>query len=174
MNNILSRVGTLAAGLTLVAALASPAQAAEPSNPGADTAAAGPLLEIVFGSLQAFDLEESGEDEIRVRIIGQNGTEYIGWPTDGGEVDTKAGTCWVWKYSVCTAGSTERAAGSYKSQTTVAGGSFTIEVWEDDLIGDDLLLRIPVTATGGYQEIDASSPAGKGFSYRFRGHLQST
>ncbi|MER6176222.1 hypothetical protein [Streptosporangium sp. NPDC001681] len=172
MNNILSRVGTLAAGLTLVAALASPAQAAEPPALGADTAAAGPLLKIVFGSLQAFDLEESGEDEIRVRIIGPNGAEYIGWPTNGDEADTKAGTCWVWDYSMCTAGSTERAAGAYKSQTTVAGGSFTIEVWEDDLIGDDLLLRIPVTATGGYQDIEAYSPAGKGFSYRFVGNLE--
>lgn len=126
----------------------------------------------MFGSLQAFDLEESGEDEIRVRIIGQNGAEYLGWPTNGDEVDTKAGTCWVWEYSVCSAGSAERAAGVYKSQTTVAGGSFTIEVWEDDYIGDDLLLRIPVTARGGYQDIDAYSPAGKGFSYRFVGHLE--
>ncbi|GAA0845405.1 hypothetical protein ACFQVD_23200 [Streptosporangium amethystogenes subsp. fukuiense] len=172
MNNVLSRVGTLAAGLALAAALVSPAQAAEPPALGVDTAAAGPLLKIVFGSLQAFDLEESGEDEIRVRIIGQNGAEYLGWPTNGDEADTKAGTCWVWEYSMCTPGSTERAAGSYKSQTTVAGGSFTIEVWEDDIVGDDLLLRIPVTATGGYQDIEASSPTGKGFSYRFVGNLE--
>ncbi|WP_283136182.1 hypothetical protein [Rhizohabitans arisaemae] len=169
MNNILSKVGTLAAGLTLVAALVPPAQAAQ------RPAAGGFLYELVFGSLQAFDLEESGEDEIRVELIAQNGTRYSGWPTNGSDADTKAGTCWVWDFSACTGNYTKRVAGAHNNVIFVsAGQTFTIEVWEDDHIGDDLLLRIPVTATGSHQNITGTTPAGKGFSYQFKGYLRAT
>ncbi|MDP9863141.1 MULTISPECIES: hypothetical protein [Streptosporangium] len=165
MRTILSRIVTTAAALTLAAALAPPAQA---------VAAAATPLKLVFGSLQAIDLEESGEDEIRVEVKEPNGDHYYIWPTNGDEADTKVGTCWVWtsEASACSPGSSSRSAGPYTHLTVYPGASFTIEVWEDDHIGDDLLLRIPVTPTEGTQYIDASSPAGKGFSYRLVARLE--
>ncbi|GAA4222787.1 hypothetical protein FHR32_003802 [Streptosporangium album] len=158
MRTILSKAVAAAAALALAAALAPAAHAA---------ARAEGSLKLVFGSLQANDLEESGEDEIRVELKEPNGDKYYIWPTNGDEADTRAGTCWVWTSDAasCSYGYTQRSAGPYSHLTVTSGASFTIEVWEDDHIGDDLLLRVPVTATGGTQYIDVTTPAGKGFSY---------
>ncbi|MER5419334.1 hypothetical protein [Streptosporangium roseum] len=188
MRTILTRIATAAAALTLTAVLAPPQAAlATPTTPAVPTTpppslipassltAPGPL-KLVFGSLQADDLEESGEDEVRVELKEPDGSHYYIWPTNGDEADTKVRTCWVWTSyaSDCSAGSTQRAAGPYIHLTAHPGATFTIEVWEDDHIGDDLLLRIPVTIGSGEgpQYINATSAAGKGFSYRLAARIE--
>ncbi|OUC95375.1 hypothetical protein [Streptosporangium minutum] len=187
MSTMLTRIATAAAALTLTAvlappqtALAAPTAPADPATPPpslveASSLAAGPL-KLVFGSLQADDLEESGEDEVRVELKEPDGSHYYIWPTNGDEADTKVRTCWVWTSdaSDCSAGSTRRAAGPYVHLTGHPGATFTIEVWEDDHIGDDLLLRIPVTIGSGEgtQYINATSPGGKGFSYRLAARIE--
>ncbi|MER5321958.1 hypothetical protein [Streptosporangium roseum] len=191
MRTILTRIATAAAALTLTAVLAPPQAAlATPTTPAVPTPPATPPpslipassltapgpLKLVFGSLQADDLEESGEDEVRVELKEPDGSHYYIWPTNGDEADTKVRTCWVWTSyaSDCSAGSTQRAAGPYIHLTAHPGATFTIEVWEDDHIGDDLLLRIPVTIGSGEgpQYINATSPAGKGFSYRLAARIE--
>ncbi|WP_433251198.1 hypothetical protein ACQPYK_05505 [Streptosporangium sp. CA-135522] len=167
MGTIPSRIAAVTAALTLATAFTPPAHAAA-------TAAADPApLKLVFGSLQADDLEESGEDEIRVEVKAP-GEHYYAWPTNGDEADTKVRTCWVWTSdaAACSAGSTQRSAGPYVHLTVHPGATFTIEVWEDDHIGDDLLLRVPVTVTDEQpRRIDVTSPSGKGFSYHLVARL---
>ncbi|MEV7968738.1 hypothetical protein AB0O34_22545 [Sphaerisporangium sp. NPDC088356] len=185
MSTFLSRITATAAALTLAAVLAPPAHAASPEPvpvPDAGSQkiisensglAPGPL-KLVLGSLQAYDLEESGQDEVRIEVKADGGEWYKMWPTNGTEANTKVNTCWVLTSTAagCSPGSAQPSAGPYVHLTLAPGARFTIEVWEDDVIGDDLLLSIPVTVMGGTQIIDASSTPGKGFRYRLVARIE--
>ncbi|WP_405148178.1 hypothetical protein OG589_10180 [Sphaerisporangium sp. NBC_01403] len=181
MSTFLSRITATAAALTLAAVLAPPAHAAAP-NPETGPRkiiseksglTPGPL-KLVLGSLEAYALEESGRDEVRIEVKAGGGEWYKMWPTNGTEANTYAGNCWVLTSTAanCSPGSSPLPAGPYVHLTLVPGARFTIEVWEDDVIGDDLLLSIPVTVMGGTQMIDASTPPGKGFKYRLVARIE--
>ncbi|MFI6506451.1 hypothetical protein ACIBCT_02505 [Streptosporangium sp. NPDC050855] len=176
MRTLLPGVATTAAALSLAAFLAAPAQAA--ADPGerkvrlkSGAPVAGELV-LVLGSLEAFDLEEKGQDEVRVELKdGQD--KYYMWPTNGEEAETRLGYCWTWTSAAAKcSGSTQRSAGPYTRLTVTPGASFTIEVWEDDHIGDDLLLSIPVIASGEPQAVEGRSTPGKGFNYGLTARIE--
>ncbi|RJL33401.1 hypothetical protein [Bailinhaonella thermotolerans] len=158
-------------GALALAAAPAPAAAAVPARAGA-TARQAVYHEIVLGSLEALDLEESGEDEVRIEIKAQDGEHWYAWPTNEDEIDTKRYTCWILTSSAegCSPGSVRRAGGPYAHVYAPEGARFVIEVWEDDHIGDDRLLQIPVQVHGP-GDISGSSPAGKGFDYRLTARL---
>ncbi|MGC5009135.1 hypothetical protein ACLQ2R_00060 [Streptosporangium sp. DT93] len=177
MRTTLSRIAATAAALSLATFLATPAGAvaADPGERKVRLTSGAPLageLVLVLGSLEAFDLEESGQDEVRVELKENGGTYYM-WPTNGKEAETRLGYCWTWTSAAAKcSGGTRRSAGPYTRLTVAPGASFTIEVWEDDHIGDDLLLSIPVISNGGPQEIEGRSTSGKGFSYGLSARIE--
>ncbi|MEU8269566.1 hypothetical protein AB0B89_20705 [Sphaerisporangium sp. NPDC049002] len=181
MSKFLSRITATAAALTLAAILAPAADAASPSPETgpkkivSEKSGLAPLaLNLVLGSLEAYDLEESGQDEVRIELKADNGEWYKLWPTNGSNANTYLGNCWVFTSTAanCSPGSSRLPAGPYVHLTLAPGARFTIQVWEDDLVGDDLLLSVPVTVMGGTQIIDASTPSGKGFKYRLNARIE--
>lgn len=125
---------------------------------------------LVLGSLEARDTEEGPGDEIRVKVKERGGDNsyYHVWPFNDSEMDTEAPTCWVWTSANadCLPGSRPRAAGPYLQLYLDPGAVFDIEVWDDDTIGDDLLMSIRVTVPDAPQRIVGESPAGKNHYYR--------
>ncbi|MFD8529369.1 hypothetical protein ACFV0L_18315 [Streptosporangium canum] len=148
------------AGLLLVLPLtqAAPAEAHRGS---------GELL-IRLASLYAADISESGHDELYMLRSG-NG---LVWPSQYPGISVAQNDCIVFDSTraACPPGSNERAAGDHNINwaTLMAAPNeqLTLELQEEDLIGDDKLGSVRITAVEGRSSTVTWAKSGD-FEYRF-------
>ncbi|MDP9869354.1 MULTISPECIES: hypothetical protein [Streptosporangium] len=159
MTNLWRRTAAVA-GLLLVLPLmqAAPASAHRSS---------GELL-IRLISLYAADISESGHDELYMLRSG-NG---LVWPSQYPGISTAQNDCIVFDSSraACPPGSNVRAAGdqniNWANLTAAPNEQLTLELQEEDLVGDDKLGSVRITAVAGRSWELTWAKSGD-FEYRF-------
>ncbi|RJL23637.1 hypothetical protein [Bailinhaonella thermotolerans] len=145
----------LLAALTLIHA--APARAQAPGD-----------LLVRLISVYAQDISESGHDELYLLRRG-NG---LVWPGEYPGISTAQNDCIVFDSSRadCPEGSNVRAAGDHNinwANLVVAPNTqLTLELWDEDLVGDDKLGSLGLTAVEGRRWDLTWAKSGE-YSYRF-------
>ncbi|RJL33402.1 hypothetical protein [Bailinhaonella thermotolerans] len=105
-----------------------------------------PYVRVHLDQIIAYDLEESGHDEIFVRMYHDgSGKPFQAWPMkEGDELSVAARDCVSFR-EACPAGTNQRSGGGFYAPRYPTNLKFLyVQLWEDDLAGDDLLMNVPV------------------------------
>ncbi|MEV7968739.1 hypothetical protein AB0O34_22550 [Sphaerisporangium sp. NPDC088356] len=107
----------------------------------ADTA---PMVRVVLESFMAYDLEESGHDEIFVMAQRGNKAQRL-FPQSDSYLSVAKNDCVSINGGYCPVGSRLRSFRAVNTPSYPADGQLLMVVlWDDDLSGDDALVNVPL------------------------------
>ncbi|ACZ83989.1 hypothetical protein [Streptosporangium roseum] len=111
---------------------------------GAAYAEPAPMVRVVLESFTAYDLEESGHDEVYVIAQYQGKARQL-FPTNTGELSVARNDCIYISGDSCPAGTNHRGYYSaHKPSYTANGTLLMVALREDDIAGDDTLINVPL------------------------------
>lgn len=111
---------------------------------GAAYAEPAPMVRVVLESIVAYDLEESGHDEVYV-IAQYEGNVRQLFPTRFGELSVARNDCIYISGDGCPPGTTYRGYYAANEPSYTANGKLLmVALREDDISGDDTLINVPI------------------------------
>lgn len=111
---------------------------------GAAYAEPAPKVRVVLENIVAYDLEESGHDEVYV-IAQYDGKALQLFPTRTGEFSVARNDCIYFGGNGCPPGTNYRGYQSANEPSYTANGKLLmVALREDDISGDDTLINVPI------------------------------